>query len=167
MASGFDPLSLIASPITGAFQYAGAKEQADAQKQAAALQSQYAQEALDFTKGQKAKQEASAAPYLAVGQQAVGALPGAVRPMPTGAPPSPYAVAPGGSSMGQQTGYSTLSMANAPSAYGMAPSASANGVPAGSTAVQMVRLQAPDGSVRQVPSNLVQPFIAKGAKVLS
>lgn len=165
MAAGdFNPLSLVGSGIGGIFQYAGAKKQADAQEKAASLQAASAQEALDFTKGQKAKQEVAAAPYLAVGQQAVANLSGAVRPGPSGPPPTPYSTAPGGMPQGQQTGYSTLSMAQSPSAYGFAPKVPAPA--AGPAGGGMVTLQAPDGTTRSVPSNLVQSYISRGAKVV-
>ena len=162
MASNFNPLNLIGSGIGSAFQYAGAKKQADAATHAADLQSQAAQAALEFTKGVKAKQEAAAAPYLSLGQMATGALPGAVRPSPSGQPPLPYGIAPGTSAQSQQTGF-TLPSGPSP-AYGF--SAYAGGAPTPS-AGQMVTLQAPDGSTRQVPSNLVQPFLDRGAKVVS
>jgi len=165
MASNFNPLNLIGSGIGGAFQYAGAKKQADAATHAADLQSQAAQAALEFTKGVKAKQEAAAAPYLSLGQMATGALPGAVRPSPSGAPPTPYGTAPGAMPQGQQTGFSLPS--GAPPAYGFSAYATDGGVPAGSTPVRMVQLQAPDGTMRQVPPNLVQPFLDRGAKVVS
>ena len=46
MASNFNPLSLIAAPITGAFQYAGGKAQADAEKQASQTQNAFNEKAL-------------------------------------------------------------------------------------------------------------------------
>lgn len=157
-------IPLITAGVTGGTALAGAAINASGQKTAANDQAAGAQAALDFTKGQKAKQEVAAAPYLAVGQQAVANLPGAVRPGPSGPPPTPYSTAPGGMPQGQQTGYSTLSMAQSPSAYGFAPKAPAPA--AGPAGGGMVTLQAPDGTTRAVPSNLVQSYISRGAKVV-
>lgn len=164
----FNPLSLIASPITGAFQYAGAKKQADAATHAADLQAAATQSALDFTKQQKAAQENAAAPYLAAGGNAASHLTGAIRPTPKGAPPSPYSVAPGGMPQGQQqTGYSTSSL-NAPAssaAYGFAPSSAAPmaAQPLAPQAGQMVTLRAPDGTTKSVSAAVAPAYIAKGA----
>ncbi len=132
---------------------AAAKMGSSATKDAANLQADAAQQALDFTKQQKAAQEAHAAPYLALGGQAVANLPGAVRPTPTGGPPMPYGVAPGSMPQGQQTGYSNASMMAPRPAYGNSSGSSlANmgGPPMASAGV--VTLQAPDGSTRQVPA---------------
>lgn len=154
---------------------AGSAIEAHAAGSAADKQAAAAQAALDFTKGQKAKQESAAAPYLAAGGRAVSMLPGAVRPATAGQPPNPYSVAPGTTPTGSQTGYSTLGAASSSPAYGLAspgsiaPSVggqSAPGVSAPATS-GMVLLQAPDGSQRSVPANLAPQYIARGAKQVS
>lgn len=145
---------------------------ASAAKNAANIQANSTQQALDFTKAQKAAQENAAAPYLAAGGNAVSHLTGAIRPTPTGAPPSPYSVAPGAMPQGQQTGYSTSSL-NAPAssaAYGFAPSSAAPmaAQPLAPQAGQMVKLQSPtDGSVRSVPASIAKQYIDRGAKVIT
>lgn len=149
MPQGVDPLSLIASPITGAFQYAGAKKQADAAKKAAELQAAAAKEALDYTKGVHNAQVAAFQPYQNVSNQALSALPGAVRGTPLAGPPAPY---------------TTQSAATRP----MASPLSAMGQPAmqAPTAGAMVLLQAPDGTQKSVPAEQAPMYIARGAKRL-
>ena len=173
MSSNFNPLSLLASPITGAFQLAGAKDQADAAKQAAQLQATAAQNALDWTKQQKAAQLAAYAPYSAVGQQAVAQLPGAVRPMPAGGPPPAYSGPPPLAYMGQggQSGPATyqppsnapLSQIGAPQ-QAIPPTAAAPVAPGTPAGGAMVTLQAPDGTTKQVPQSQAQFYISRGAK---
>ena len=140
-SSGFNPLSLLTAPITGAFQYAGAKQQAAAQTHAADLQAQAAQNALDYTKSVKAAQTAAAAPYQALGTQATGMLPGAVRPTPLGAGPTPYSTRPNNGVAAPQG--APLSQIGQPATTPtVAPPQAAAGGP-------MVTLQAPDGQTKQ------------------
>lgn len=171
MASNFNPLSLIASPITGAFQYAGAKKQADAAEQAAQLQATAAQNALDYTKQKQGEQLAAFAPYQAVSQAAL-----AGGPPKAGASPTPYNVAPGTlpSASPQPTngGMPMSAMGGSPSvpqtAFTTPPAAPAGNPPApvgpGGQGGAMVLLQAPDGSTKSVPAAQAQAWIAKGAK---
>lgn len=96
---GISPLSLIASPIAGAFQYAGGKAQAKSEKYAADLQFKSTEEALadarqqrQYQQGQYANYLTRLQPYQAVGanaaarldQTAARALPGAVPTMGSG-----------------------------------------------------------------------------------
>ncbi len=164
-SSSFNPLSLLAAPITGAFQLAGAKDQADAAKQAAQLQATAAQNALDWTKQQKTAQIAAYAPYAAVGQQAVSQLPGTVRPMPAGGPPPAYSGPPPLAYMGQngQPGPATYTPPpSAPLSQIGAPQQASQ--PAAAPTGAMVTLQAPDGSTKQVAAQDAAFYISRGAK---
>ena len=67
MASNFSPWSLAAAPISGAFQYAGGKAQAGAEKEAAQLQHQTAEEALADARKLRDWQQQQYSNYL--GQQ--------------------------------------------------------------------------------------------------
>ncbi len=142
-----------------------AHEAASGAEGAANINASAAQQALDFTKAQKAKQEAAYAPYAAVGQQAISQLPGAVRPMPTQGPPGAYAGPPPLAYMGQggRPGPATYAPPqNAPLSQIGAPMAGGTTAPGGT----MVLLQAPDGSQRSVPQAQAQAYIAKGARVI-
>lgn len=154
---------------------AAAKMTSGASTNAADLQAKAAQDALDFTKAQKAKQEAAWQPFANVSGQAATVLPGLVRPNPTGGPPPayagppplPYMGAPGGgqppaapqgaplNAMGQPPPMAAPSAMTPPGA----PNA-AGGAPQG----QMVMLQAPDGSTKSVPAAQAQFYIQRGAK---
>lgn len=145
--------SLLGPVIGGAV---GAKVTSNASEHAADTQAKAAQEALDFTKAQKAKQEAAYAPYAAVGQQAASTLSGLVRPAPMGGPPAPYASQP-------MQGGSPLSMMGQGMMQG--PSSPTMQQPAGATAHgAMVMLQAPDGTQKQVPVSQASFYISRGAK---
>jgi hypothetical protein len=146
-----------------------AKMSSGAAKDAAKMQSDAAQEALDFTKAQKAKQEAAYAPFGALGQQAVGVLPGIARQAPTMGAPAPYTTQPAAtrpmpSGMPQGAPLSAMGSpgAMAPQMGGVAAPGAAQGVPAQPDA--MVLLQAPDGSQKRVPAAQADQFIARGAK---
>lgn len=125
MASNFSPWGLVSSGIGAGFQYAGSKKQAQA-----------TEDALNFVKSQKAKQEAAAQPYQNLGGMAVGQLPGIAARPPAGSAPAPYMTQPG---------------AQTPRPMQAAPM-NAMGAPAAATGAQagpMVTLKAPDGSTRQ------------------
>ncbi len=140
--------ALAGAGTAGAFGLAGASKSAGAAEHAADLQAKATQEALDFTKAQKAKQEAAAAPYLSLGQMATQNLPGAVRPMPTQGPPSPYTTQP------QATRPMPMSAMGQPSAP-----------PLGGIQQQpMVMLEAPNGARKSVPANQADAYIQRGAK---
>ncbi len=150
--------ALAAAGTKGAFDAVGASKAANASEYGAQLQAQATQNALDFTKAQKAKQEAAYAPYGAIGQQAVSALPGAIRPNPTQGPPPTYSGPPPLAYMGQggQPGPATYQPpSNAPLSQIGAPQQASG---------PMVTLQAPDGSQKQVPQSQAQFYIAKGAR---
>lgn len=148
-----DPVSLATAPITGAFQYAGAKKQAEAQTHAADLQAKAAQEALDYTKGQKKLQESAWAPYGAVGSQAASTLPSMIRQSPQMGAPAPYTTQP----------RATMPMQAASSPLGAMGQAPMPQVPQGG---QMVMLQAPDGTQKSVPQDQARYYVSKGAKVI-
>ncbi len=80
-SSDFNPLSLITAPISGAFNYAGGKAQADATKQAAQLQNDYNTKALADAEAQRAWQRQQyndyltrTEPYREYGEQAGNSL---------------------------------------------------------------------------------------------
>lgn len=123
---------LITAGIGGATSAFGAHEQANASENAAALQAQGIQQALDFTKAQKAKQEAAANPYLSLGGMAVGQLPQIAARAPMGGPPAPY-------------GAPQQPMAMQPSTLG----GMAGGMPQPPQGGGMITLRGPDGSTRQ------------------
>lgn len=154
----------------------GATKSAGASTHAADIESAAAQQALDFTKAQKAKQEAAYAPYAAAGAQAASSLPGMVRPMPTGGPPAPYtsqftATAPARplSAMGAAPAAVGPPPGMMPPAQGMAPAGPPQPGGVAPPAVgqgQMVTMQAPDGTTRPIPKEQVQFYLQKGAKVV-
>jgi len=127
-------------------------------------QAQAAQAALDFAKQKQSEQLAQEQPYLALGQQAVAQLPNMVRPMPNYAMPTPY---------GYPQQPTSLSGMNQPLVRGpvqttqpVAPPVMQGGAPSQAAQLnqQTVRLQAPDGSQRDVPVQQAQFYISKGAK---
>ncbi len=129
---------------------AAAKLNSGAAQNAADKQAAAAQEALDFTKGQKAKQEAAYAPFQQISQNAL-ANPVAAR----GSIGGPL------SAMGSQQPPSSMSAQSGP----MMPQAPTPQMPQGQgNGAGMVLLQAPDGSQKQVPQNQAQFFISRGAK---
>ena len=138
-----------AALAAGGASVAASKIASNASKNASNQAAAGTQAALDFTKDQKAKQEAAAAPYLSLGQMAASRLPGAVRPMPMGGPPMPY------------TTQSAATRPSMPMSSFGAPNGSQPPAPGG-----LVTIQAPDGSTRQVPSSQVQFFVSRGGKVV-
>lgn len=154
---------------------AAAKMTSGASKDASKAQADAAQQALDFTKEQKAKQEAAYAPFGALGQQAATMLPGLARQAPTQGPPAPYTTQP----------QATRPMPPPPSIpQGMPPTASqgaplsavgqttmpmptaaplpAQAVPAGAgqpPTGQMVTLRSPDGDVKQFPPEIANKIL--------
>ncbi len=154
-------LALAGTGAAAAVQAHGANVAADAATHGADLQSKAAQEALDYAKGQKAKQEAAWAPYAAASQNAVGQLAGATRTNP-----GAYTGQPFGIPQGQpQQGSTLMNMGNmqppmpmAGGGAGMPPQTPQGG--------QMVTLQAPDGTSKQMPANQAQFYISRGAKAI-
>ncbi len=137
--------------ITGGSQVAGAALGAHGQGKAADEAAKGAQAALDFTKEQKAKQEAAYAPFASLGAQAAGQLPSIARQNPTMGPPAPYSTQP----------RATMPMQAAPlGQIGQNPTMP----PPMSQPGQTVLLQAPDGSRKAVPANVADQLIARGAK---
>ena len=171
---------------------AGGTIAANASKSAAATQAASGQSALDFQKQQWAQTQANEAPFIKGGQQAFGQLSSMLSPKGSatagqGTPgTSPYdpatgktATQPGpglnlqptgtGASPGgttgpfqaqrqaqqqQQTPLSSMAAPTAPTAPG-APGAAGT-----------VKIQAPDGSVANVPAAQMQTAIARGGKVI-
>ena len=140
---------------------------ANASESNANTQAAAAQAALDFTKAQKAKQEAAFAPYQAISQNALAAPP-AQRMV--GSAPAPYSSQPNSTMpmpnqappMGGGGGGSTLLGMASPQAGAQASPQPPQSQQAGSG--PMVLLQAPDGSQKQVPAQLAPAYIARGAK---
>lgn len=135
----------------------GASKQASSAERGAELQAQATKEALDFTKAQKAKQEAAAAPYLSLGGMAAGRLPGVVRQSPQGGPPLPYttqaqATAPQGP---QMMGAQPMGQMGAPMAGGTP------GMAAG-----LVTVQAPTGETMQLSRDQAQQAVSRGARIV-
>lgn len=141
--AGFDPTALITAPITGAFNMAGSKKQAEA-----------AEDALNFAKQQKAQQATAAAPYLSLGQMAVGRLPNLAASGPTMGPPRPFSTQP------NATAGAPLGQMGQPTAPTQPPMGVAGQPPA------MVMVQAPTGETRQVPYAQAQQFVQRGAKIV-
>ncbi len=136
---------------------------AKAANHAADTQAKAAQEALDFAKAQKAKQEAAYAPFGALGQQAVGMLPGLARQAPTQGPPAPYTTQPRATApMPQQPQGAPMSMMGGVGA--MAPAMGGQMAPGQPMQQPMVTLAAPDGSQKQVPASQAPYFISRGAE---
>lgn len=163
-------LALATAIGAGTATVVGEKLKANAAQHGSDTQAAAAQEALDFTKAQKAKQEAAYAPYAAVGQQAASTLPGLVRPAPVGGPPLPFASQPrpsGPSMQGSPLSMMGQGMPNQTIGGGLSWAAGGTPAPSGQPApqgAQMVLLQAPDGTQKQVPANQAQFYISRGAK---
>ncbi len=140
----------------------GASKQASSAEHGADLQAKAAEEALAFTKAQKAKQEAAFAPYQNLSQMALqNPLP--ARAVPGGAP-APFTTQPRATMPAQPQGMPLSQMGQSP--LPMAPQvqpARSLGAPASSPDA-MVMLQAPDGSQKQVPAAQADAYIARGAK---
>ncbi len=136
-----------------------AKASSSSAKHAADTQAAAAQDALDFTKAQKAKQEAAYAPFGALGQQAVGMLPGLARQAPVGGPPAPYTTQPRATAPMPQ-----VNAQGAPMSMMGGPQPMPQGMPAQMPQQPMVTLAAPDGSQKQVPASQAPYFISRGAK---
>lgn len=132
---------------------AAAKMTSGASQNASDKSAAAAQEALDFTKGQKAKQEAAYAPFGALGQQAAGMLPGLARQAPSVGPPAAFTTQPRATAPMPQG--APLSQMGGPVGTGQ------QGLP---QAGPMVLLQAPDGSQKSVPAAQAQMYIARGAR---
>lgn len=140
----------LTAAITGGSQVAGAALNSHGQGKAADEAAKGAADALAFTKEQKAKQEAAYAPFAALGAQGAAMLPSVTRGMPTQGPPAPYSSQPR-ATMPMQGGPLSQMGAN----QSMAPQVQPSG---------MVLLQAPDGTQKQVPANVADKFIQRGAK---
>ncbi len=134
----------------------GAKVQADASKEAIDAQSQATKDALDFAKSQAALEQKNFAPYLAAGTGALSKLsfglgigsPGDYDP--TGNPVTPPGGSPG-----------SITPAGDPQVSPKSPAAQfiAN------TRTQPVWMISPTGERGQVPANMVQQALEKGAKL--
>lgn len=136
---------LIPSLIGAGASVAGAALASNASKSAADTQAQSAQKAQDYTNANFQQQQQNFAPYQAMGQKSLGFLGGATA-TPTGSQ------APGfsGQTLGQ--------MAN-PSTSSQTPTQPQTG--------QMVTIQAPDGTTKQMPMAQAQLFLSRGAKIVS
>lgn len=134
-----------------------ANKNSGAAEHGADLQAKAAQDALDFTKAQKAKQETAYAPFGALGQQAAGMLPGLARQAPTTGPPAPFTTQPRATApMPQGAPLSQMGAPQPPLSQPFGGGMSQTG--------QMVLLEAPDGSRKSVPQAQAAAYIAKGAR---
>ncbi len=154
---------LIGAAVSGGAALGSAALQSHAAGKAADAQTKAAQEALDFAKAQKAKQEAAYAPFGALGQQAVGMLPGLARQAPVGGPPAPYTTQPRATAPMPQVNAQGAPMSMMGGAGAMAPAMGGQMAP-GQMQQPMVTLAAPDGSQKQVPASQAPYFISRGAK---
>lgn len=139
----------IAAGVGGAASVTSAAMQSRAAGHAADIQGKAAEEALAFTKEQKAKQEAAAAPYLALGGMAAGRLPGVVRPMPAYGAPAPYTTQPQATSPVQPAGQPMAALGQ--------PGAGMGG---------LVMVQAPTGETMRLPQAQAQQAVSRGARIV-
>jgi hypothetical protein len=120
---------------------------ANAAKNAAKTQSAAADKSLAFQQGIYGQQQQNFAPYLAQGQNAVQQLgQRAAQPSPTFQPgrPTSFQSPP-------QTPMASLGQPQ----QGMAPQGAQGG---------LWTIQAPDGTTKQLPAQMAQQFVARGAK---
>ncbi len=157
-------LALAGVGAKAATDLAGASKTAGAAEHGADLQAKAAQEALDFTKAQKAKQEAAYVPFGALGQQAALALPGLARQTPSVGAPAPYTTQPRATMPAQQG--APLSLMGQPQGGPQMPAVQPNRsmMPQGQPSGQMVTLQAPDGTTQAVPVEKAQFYLQRGAR---
>lgn len=182
--SGFNPWSLATAPISGAFQYAGAKQQAEAQDRATQAQTQAAQQTLAFQRQQaetdyqnqevnrKANYQQFAARDARIGTlgEAVGLSP---RRTPAYVPSiDPQYVQQGRAAVTSQPRVGAAPLAGIdPSAYGSQPQTAAavtsppqiGGAPLQASG-PMVRLKSPQGQISAVPQSQVMHYLSLGAQ---
>jgi len=150
--------------LSGLTHLIGAKKQSNAAKDAAKIQQAAADKVAGINRGVYQQQMAGMEPYAAVGRSSVNTLGRLLQPGVPYTPqmqmadaqrqynaPPPWSMTPG---EGPQT---AVPRATGPRAG--APSAPPGGGGYGDT----VMLRAPNGSVRSVPADQAQQFIAKGA----
>lgn len=159
---------------------AGAKMQSSAAKKAAETQQRAADQAMAVQRDVYRDQMAMNQPYVQVGQQAIGTLgrllgapegarfaAPALQPQPIAIPGSGARMSSPGSRLGAvmpQMGQGPAPMSGNPMPQGQntAPQMSQQGPVFGGNG--MIRLQAPDGSMGEVPAHLADQFIARGAR---
>jgi len=127
----------------------GSKKAADAYEHGGDVQAEAALRAQKFLEGQKAKQEAAAAPYLSLGGMAAQRLPGFASQGPVQGPPTAYSTQPGATMPARPLGQM--------------------GAPMGAQGPQMggmVMVQAPTGETRQLTQAQAQQAVARGAKII-
>jgi len=143
----------IGAGVSSLFQYLGSGQAAGASKEAAAIQAQTAQNALDFMKSVYNTKQSQLAPYLSL---AGGAVPGlsALLGIPMAAAP---AADPSKFSFGNVPSF--------PDAQAAWDKTVANpGQPVVQAPDQPIMMQAPDGSRKLIPQSLYNYYVSKGAK---
>lgn len=162
MPIGVGAALLIGSAVAGGTAVAGAKIQSNAAKNAAKAQQAGTDRAL-------AVQQQQNAPYLQVGQQAAARL---ASGQAMGKPYTQQFGGPGGSNgvqAFQPQGPPQQGTLGGLGQQGQAPQMPQQGqmppqAPQQQQGGGMVKLQAPDGSVSQVPEAMAQQFLQRGAK---
>lgn len=167
----------IAIGVSGAMGLYGAKKQADAGKQAAQVQTDYGNKALDLQKQMYEQDRADQAPYRNIAYGALNTLGsmmgpsfnaggGGFRPSMGGQPSGSANGAPPmaqGLHLGSTAPPSPMTPQDLPAPVsvgsGMTPAAAANG---GDT----VLMRAPNGATARIPRDQVSHYAAKGATVL-
>lgn len=158
------PLAAVALGVNALMNLYGSKKASDASQKAAGQQMAAATRASDLAERMYADSKALNAPLMNTGaNRTLQSLtsPGQANVGGRGVPVS-YGNAPKGlMAMGSQA---------QPPQYGAPASGLTAGMMRGDMASGqggMVRLQAPDGSVREVPAGMAQQFIARGARRVS
>jgi hypothetical protein len=158
------PVPLIIGGISAAANLIGAKKSADAAKDAAKLQTAAVDKAQAFNQQAYNDQKAALQPYVEFG---TNSLAGLQRQYGNGQPLI-NRFAPTGMTNTGQASYA-LPNALAPTASGMTLAAMQQQAqqqpsPAAPMGGGSVKLQAPDGEVRDVPVHLAGPLMARGAR---
>lgn len=161
---GIDDI-IIGAGVKGLFDLFGSKQSADASTSAAQIQANTAQKALDAAKEVRAQQTANNAPFLAAGHQAAGYLQNLLGQQQNVALPGPYqgnyqSWMNGTAMPKAQTLGAFAQMPQNRPAPGPAMPDGMGTTPGGST----VTLAAPDGSIQQVPAELEQHYLSRGAR---
>lgn len=177
--SGRDWLNLAMFGTQAVMNNAATNKEIAASDKNAQIQADTAQKALDFLKQQWQTDQANLAPYYAMGKTATGKLdsslaasapPGALPPQVQQLLTSGYAMPPAGrpatmASFGQPPNIAMPPTATAqPPRTNQTPYSASIQQP-GSMANMLVPLQAPDGSVRQVPASKVPYYKQKWAEM--
>ena len=147
------PALIAVAALQGGLSLYGAHKQASAAKDAAKIQQQAADRVAPIYQGIYQQQMAGMEPYAAAGRQNINSL---MRLTTPGVGYSP-----------QQQLADAQAQYNARPPWAMTPGESNTAVPRAGTlggmANGLVQMRAPNGSVRGVPANMVDQFLAKGA----